>query len=212
LKADSILFDLDGTIWDSTEPAAVVWNQVAKRNPSISDKVTGEGLKKVYGLPLEEIARRIFKSVPEEVALQTMEICVVEQNPYFIENRGALLGDVEKVLKGLKEMGYRLFIISNCRAGYIEAFLEAWNFAKYFEDIISPGISGKLKADNIRIICDKWNLKASVYVGDTKGDGDASYEAGVPFVYARYGFGSTDQFDAVVDSFEELLEEPWSKL
>ncbi len=212
MKADSILFDLDGTIWDSTEPAAVVWNQVAKENPAIKDNVTKEELKKVYGLPLEEIARRIFKSVPDEVAQETMEICVVRQNPYFLEHKGALLGDVEDVLKQLKDRGYKMFIISNCRAGYIEAFLEAWKFSSYFEDIISPGISGKLKADNIRIIKDKWQLKSPVYVGDTKGDGDASFEAGVPFVFARYGFGATEQFDAVADSFEALLEEPWTAI
>ena len=68
LKADSILFDLDGTIWDSTEPAAVVWNQVAKRNPSISDKVTGEGLKKVYGLVITSYSIHYTKlyDLPDE--------------------------------------------------------------------------------------------------------------------------------------------------
>lgn len=201
---DSIIFDLDGTMWDSTKGAAVIWSEVAKRNPKIIDEVTPERLKELYGLPLEDIARNLFKSIPEEEAIATMEICVVEQCPYLEKHGGILLGNIEETLKELQKK-YKLFIVSNCRSGYIETFLEAHKLGTYFTDFECPGGTGLLKADNIRIIMERNHLKDPIYVGDTSGDEVAAHEAGIPFVYARYGFGQSSNYEYVIDSFEELL-------
>lgn len=200
---DSIIFDLDGTMWDSTENAAVVWKEIAKKNAKITDEVTGPKLKALYGLPLEDIARGLFLSVPEEVAIETMEECVVAQCPYLAKHGGILLGNIEETLQCLSKT-YRLFIVSNCKSGYIESFLEAHQLGKYFEDFECPGGTGKLKADNIRIVMKRNGLKNPIYVGDTQGDGDAAHEAKIPFVYARYGFGNATEYEYVIDSFEEL--------
>jgi len=200
---DSIIFDLDGTMWDSTKAAAEVWREVAKRNPAITDEITADKLKALYGLLLEEIAVRLFVSVPKETALKTMEECVVEQCPYLAKHGGILLGDVEGTLKELSTR-YPLFIVSNCKSGYIESFLESHKLGKYFKDFECPGGTGLLKADNIRLVMERNHLKDPIYVGDTKGDQMAAKEAGIPFVYARYGFGECDDFDDVIDSFEEL--------
>lgn len=200
---DSIMFDLDGTMWDSTEVAAVVWSEIAVKY-GIKDKVTSERLKTLYGLPLEEIAIQLFPSVSIQEAVKVMEECVVEQCPVLCKSGGTLLGQIEKTLKELKKE-YPLFIISNCRSGYIETFLAAHKLDSYFTDFECPGGSKKLKADNIKLVMERNQLKHPVYVGDTLGDGMAAREAGVPFVYARYGFGKTSDYDFVIDSFEELI-------
>lgn len=200
---DSIIFDLDGTMWDSTENAAIVWKEIAEKDSRITDEVTGPKLKALYGLPLEDIARGLFLSVPEEVAIETMEECVVAQCPYLAKHGGILLGKIEETLKELSKK-YRLFIVSNCKSGYIEAFLEAHKLGQYFDDFECPGGTGKLKADNIRIVMKRNQLRNPIYVGDTGGDGDAAHQAKIPFVYARYGFGSATEYEYVVDSFEQL--------
>ena len=53
---DSIIFDLDGTMWDTTEDAARIWSEIAKRSPDVTDEITGPKLKSLYGLPLVDIA------------------------------------------------------------------------------------------------------------------------------------------------------------
>ncbi len=204
IQTDGILFDLDGTLWDSTEPAAVVWKQVASRYPEITDEVTGPRLKTFYGLPLEDIARGLFKSVPFEKALAVMEICVVEQCPYLIEHKGELLGDIEGTLRKLREKGIKLFIVSNCRAGYIEAFLEGHGFTDLIDDHLCPGDTGELKAANIKKIVEKWGLLAPVYIGDTGGDETAAREAQVPFIFAGYGFGTVNSCNAELKDISEL--------
>jgi phosphoglycolate phosphatase len=201
---ESIIFDLDGTMWDSTKEAAHVWKEVASKNPAITDEITRSTLKALYGLPLEDIAVGLFKSVPSEVAIATMEECVVAQNPYLAKYKGVLLGDIEGTLKKLQEK-YKLFIVSNCKSGYIEAFLEGNQLGKYFEDHLCPGDTGKLKADNIRIIMERNHITSAIYVGDTAGDGKATHEAGLDFVFARFGFGEASDYEYVIDSFEELV-------
>ena len=60
--------------------------------------------------------------------------------------------------------------------------------------------------DNIKTIVDTYHLKSAVYVGDTAGDFQATKEAGLPFIFASYGFGQVTQPDAVISSLHELPE------
>jgi len=48
-------------------------------------------------------------------------------------------------------------------------------------------------------------LLKPVYVGDTEGDLKASRYAGIPFVYAKYGFGNVSEYDQVIKKFDDLL-------
>jgi phosphoglycolate phosphatase len=201
---DSIIFDLDGTLWDATDAAAVVWKEVAKKYPEVTDEITADKLKKLYGQPLEDIAVKLLLSVPRETAIAIMRESTVKQCPYLEEVGGILYEGLVDTLKKLKRK-YRLFIVSNCEEGYIQSFLNAHGLHEYFHDFEYPGRSGVLKADNIRLILKRNNLSHPIYVGDTLGDATASKEAGIPFVFARYGFGHVDEYDYVIDSVGELL-------
>ena len=47
-------------------------------------------------------------------------------------------------------------------------------------------------------------LRKAVYVGDTAGDENASKEAGIPFIWARYGFGTATNPDGIISTISEL--------
>lgn len=203
----AMIFDLDGTLWDSTEAAAKIWSDVAAKYPEVKDTITAEKLKSLYGLPLEDIAERLFVSVPKETAIRVMEECVQVQCPILAKGGAALIGDVAETFRRLRER-YRIFIVSNCQSGYIEAFLEANGMEELVDDFTCPGETGKLKADNIRLICERNGVPVSkvVYIGDTVSDETAARAAGVPFVFAAYGFGTAQQPDYRIEKVEELAE------
>lgn len=202
---DSIIFDLDGTLWDSTDAAAVIWKEVSAEFDEVKDEITADRLKSLYGQPLEDIAVKLLPSIPEERAIEIMWESTKRQCPYLEKEGGILFPGLVETLDKLKER-YKLFIVSNCEEGYIQCFLNAHSLHDYFEDFEYPGRSGVLKADNIRLVLERNNLKNPVYVGDTAGDASASYAAGVPFIYARYGFGDVKEYDTCIDSLTELCE------
>jgi phosphoglycolate phosphatase len=103
-----------------------------------------------------------------------------------------------------------LFIVSNCQCGYIECFLGANGGAPFITDHLCADDTKREKAENIRILVERYGLKSPVLVGDTTSDSIAAEKAGIPFIYAKYGFGEqfgrgrVKDYRFFIDSFEEL--------
>lgn len=201
---DSIIFDLDGTLWDATDGAAAVWAEEAKKLGAVADTVTADKLKALYGLPLEEIAVRLLPSASQETAIAVMRESVIKQCPHLEKDGGILYPGLIETLTELKKK-YKLFIVSNCEEGYIQCFLNAHKLWDIFTDFEYPGRSGQLKAENIKSVVIRNGLENPVYVGDTAGDFAAATKAGVPFIYAKYGFGEVKDYERAIESFPELL-------
>lgn len=202
---DSIIFDVDGTLWDSTETCAHAWTDIIRRETNLNITLTSQTLKGLFGRLLEDIAKTLFPNLSEEEQLSLMHHCCQEEHRALLKECAPLYPDLEETLKKLSEK-YRLFIVSNCQAGYIEVFLQSSGLGKYFEGHLCPGDTGNAKADNIMQIIRDYQLTSPVYVGDTDGDYHASKTAGVPFVFASYGFGSVATPDYTIKSPGELLK------
>ena len=46
----------------------------------------------------------------------------------------------------------------------------------------------------------------AVYVGDTAGDEESARVAGIPFIFAKYGFGEAKAPDYLLEEFSQLPE------
>ena len=49
-------------------------------------------------------------------------------------------------------------------------------------------------------------IPSAAYVGDTQGDLEAARLAGIPFVWAAYGFGNPEAWEARLEAFCQLTE------
>lgn len=202
---DGIIFDVDGTLWDSTPVVEEAWNQ-ALNDFGIKDiTITADDLKGLFGLPMDDIIARILPDEPLERRLEFRPYCFAYEERYLEEKAGIPYPNLAETLRELKKK-YPLTIVSNCQAGYIELFLRKLGLEDVFIDHLCPGDTGLLKADNIKIIAQRNNIKNPVYVGDTIMDAKACKEAGVPMVFAAYGFGKVDNPDWTINSFKELLD------
>ena len=202
---NSIIFDLDGTLWDSRDAVAAVWNKVINQYENINKEITTDDLKKTMGLPFDEVGKRLLPDFDNELREKILKECIDVENDYLREQGGILYENLESVLKNLSQK-YKLFIVSNCQEGYIEAFYDYHKLEKYFIDYENPGRTGLSKGENIKLIIERNQLSNPVYVGDTDGDQKAAKQAGIPSVYARYAFGEVTEYDYVIDRFDELLE------
>ena len=202
---NAVIFDVDGTIWDSTEKVALSWRNTCARYSIPSSHITADRLKKEFGKLLPDIGRSVFPNLPEDEVLRLTEECCEDENRY-------LLIDPPKAYDGIHELFQTLskeipiFIVSNCQAGYIEAMLEATGLGAFVTDHLCPGDTGKAKAANICQIIDQYSLTNAVYVGDTAGDAKAASAADIPFIFAAYGFGEVTDAAATINAPLELLQ------
>ena len=202
---DSIIFDVDGTLWDATEIITRSWNEYIHEKEHMDMEIDPVYLSSLFGRLLSDIAKHIFPELPEEEQLRIIEGCCKAEEEALLKDCAPLYEGLEDTLKELSGR-YPLYIVSNCQAGYIEAFLETSGLGKYFKGHLCPGDTGMEKGKNIMKICRDYNLKSPVYVGDTMGDYNACQEAGVPFIWAAYGFGDVKTPWKRIERPADLLE------
>ena len=201
---DSIIFDVDGTLWDSTDVVAKAWTDYLRQKEQIDLTITAGQLKTLFGKPLAEIAALVFPEYPENEQLRLIDGCCEAEHALLHITGAPLYEDLEKALQILSAQ-YPLYIVSNSQCGYIELFLEKTGFAKYFQGHLCNGDTGLDKGSNIRQIADQNGLKDPVQVGDTMGDFEACRKAGVPFVLAEYGFGEVSEPDMRISKPMDLI-------
>lgn len=89
MKAEAILFDLDGTMWNATSGILKTWNQVVANYPECrKELISSEELSGCFGLPMTEIADRLFPDVTQEKQQMLMDECCVLENQYLSEHGG----------------------------------------------------------------------------------------------------------------------------
>jgi len=190
---DSVIFDLDGTLWDSRVNVCASWNAVlAQRWPELG-QLTVEQFLAQMGKMMPDIGQSLFPHLTLEQSNEVVDACGLYENEYVAEHGGVLYEGLEPMLEELSKK-YRLFVVSNCQSGYIEAFFTAHGLGKYFTDIECFGNTELTKAENIRLVIERNGLTAPVYVGDTAMDASSAAKAGVPFIWASYGFGEVENF------------------
>ncbi len=202
---ESIILDIDGTLWDSRALVAEGYNIQLQQEGLGHLCVDAEVLKPLFGKVLEEIADILFVSIPAPERYELMARCMRTENLHMHQDpcRIGYPGIREAVEELAKK--YRLFIVSNSEQGYPELCMEKLGLTPYIEGHLCYGDTGTSKGKTIRTLMEKHNIGSCVYVGDTQGDYEATLEAGIPFIWASYGFGSPAGFDARIDKFEDLL-------
>lgn len=201
----AVVFDLDGTLWDATGQVFKIWNRVFERRPGLTIRLTRHDMENYMGKTMEEIGGMLFPELDEPARKAIMEECGKEEVVYLREHGAALYDGARETIALLKRE-YDLYIVSNCQEGYVNSFLTAHRFEDDFKDIEMSGRTGMDKGENIRLLMERNGVTQAVYVGDTRGDEIAARFAGIPFIYAAYGFGQAVRPDRIIHSIRELPE------
>lgn len=198
-----VLFDLDGTLWDSSQSVADSYN-IALEKLGCDLRVNRADIMSVMGKTMYDIAHILFDKISPDKAEYIMDCCTETENEYIKTHGGMVYDGVEQTLKALKNDGWFVACVSNCQSGYIESFLDYSGYGYLFDDTECWGNTKMLKADNIKLVAQRSCLDETVYVGDTMGDYNSALEAGVKFVHAAYGFGSAPDGTPAVSDISEV--------
>jgi phosphoglycolate phosphatase len=204
MKPPALIFDIDGTIWDSTVIVAAGYNAYLDKLGHPELHVTADLLKSLFGRTMTEIADALFSGFPPEERYEMMRGCMASEHEFLEKDpcRIAFPGVVE-ALTNLCET-HELYVVSNSQSGYPQLMMEKLGIGHLFRGHLCFGDTGTHKGKTIRILMERHGITDAVYIGDTQGDLEASRWAGIPFLFCRYGFGAPAEYDMAVDSPEEL--------
>ncbi len=207
LPFDSYIFDMDGTLWDAVDSYCAVWNRTIDDLGVKAPHVTRPRLEKLMGTPLGGIYDVLVGAAADRAAFNA----ALRHNEDIMMPAlgGRLYPGAKSTLEELGRRGARLFMVSNCSPKGLPDFLSFTGLKPLIGDWRSYGANGLEKDANIRQLVERYNLRHPVYVGDTAGDCANSHAAGLPFVWAAYGFGhNVTDADYIITDITQLLNLP----
>jgi phosphoglycolate phosphatase len=205
MTIESIIFDIDGTLWDSRALVAEGYNSQLRQEGYDHLCVTPEDLKPLFGKTMTEIADILFASLPVPLRYELLERCMEAENNHLHTSPCDNLA-YPGIREAMEQLGkeYRLFIVSNSQQGYPEVCMDKMGIGHLIQGHLCFGDTGTEKGLTILELMRRHNITDAVYIGDTQGDYEATVVAGVPFVWAAYGFGTPAGFAARADHASAL--------
>ena len=199
-----ILFDMDGTLWNTADITYKVANEVG-RNYIECIHIPKEAIDMSMGCGKEDSSRNympyLTKERREEIATVMMEKVTKELNKYG----GTVYPGVIDTIKELSK-NYKLGIVTNNTSDYAKCFARTTDTNEYFEYLYgAASYEGITKGELLKKIINDNNLEDVIYVGDTPIDKEATVVANIPFIFAKYGFGDVEEYDYAIEEFKDLL-------
>lgn len=207
---DIILFDFDGTIYDTLEGITKSM-QYALNQQGIYPKL--DELKCFAGPPLHDKLEEVYGFTGEKAD----EVVRVfrERYAHIGIYESCIFHGVEELLKKLKAAGKRLGIATSKPEVMANKLLEMQNIREYFEVVSGSSVSGKLSSKDIilrealrRFGSDGEN---AVLVGDTKYDVMGAHKCALTCIGVRYGYAADGELEdagakLIAENTEELYK------
>ena len=206
MRFESLIFDIDGTLWDSRVLVAEGYNLQLQEEGLAQFRTDPETLKALFGKVMTDIADALFPTLPAQERYPLMERCMARENRYLHENPCQVgYPGIRETLEALSR-NHRLFIVSNSQCGYPEVCMEKLGIRELISGHLCFGDTQAPKGETIRILMERHGITSAAYIGDTQGDADAARDAGIPFVWASYGFGEASGWIAKADTPADLTD------
>lgn len=206
IAEDNLIFDLDGTLFDSAPEILVCLKKALQlNNIDINDNLN----KSIIGPPLKETLKNLVQKK------DTVKIDKIIEN--FIElydsdycYKTKLYKGVQETLKIL-EKKKNLILITNKRIVPTEKMLKNSKIIELFDNYFSVDPNDQSKKDKSTLISKtikdyKINPQNTAYIGDTMGDFIASKKNNIKFIFAGWGYGKyVEDADLHLTDIREML-------
>lgn len=214
-----ILFDLDGTLIDSVPDLAVAVNHMLE---ALGRETFSEDVIRYWvGNGAQVLVKRALSG--ESIVDENLDLALFEKAldiflTFYAQNLAITTEpypNVTSTLNALKEMGYRLAIVTNKPFDFVGPILESLNLSDLFEFYVGGDSLAQKKPYPMPLlhICEKLGVTVDecVMVGDSKNDILAANAAKMQSIGVSYGYNYGEDIgfynpDVVVDDFADILK------
>lgn len=189
-KFNTVIFDMDGTLFNSEDLALRAANDAMDK---ISSKhqmqpLSSEDIRDALGMTSKDYYATLYASLSDEDQKKAKQICNQLESQYVKEHLGSLFPDVIETLEILKKNNISLNLATNSCLVYMEAITQFYNFPEYMDiRLCADSKNGMTKTEMISDIM-KQTKKPHVMVGDRYFDQRAAADNNIPFICCDYGY------------------------
>ena len=208
-----VLFDLDGTISDSSE-GITKGIKIALESMGIHEEV--ENLHKFIGPPLKYSFTTFYGFNEEQCVKAVKKYREYYSQTGLFENRA--YDGIDELLKKIKESGRKIAVATSKPEKFSIQILEKFGLLSYF-DVVSGATMDGVRGDKSEVIEEALkrfgnpDKKDVVLVGDTRFDAEGAKQVGIECIGVLYGFGTRESLEqAGVNMIAERIEDIYSFL
>lgn len=189
----AVLFDLDGTLVDSSEGITKSVQYALEKYNIIENNL--EKLKPFIGPPLHSSFMKYY-DFDEKSAFEAVEVYRERYRPIGLFEC-SLYPNVEACLRILKEQGYRIALASSKPEEMCRQILEHFNITELFDEVAGSTLDGRIvtKIQVLEELFGRWNdisKDEMILVGDTIFDIEGANAAGISSIGVSFGFGDIE--------------------
>lgn len=196
-KFDLILFDLDGTVFDTADTILNSLKATVK-NAGLRT-LTEEEVNTFIGPPIIDSLKRYYPEMSDE----EINSLTQEYRKYYLEYellKAKPFNHIPEVIVKLKENGYKVALATYKLMKCVTPLFDYYDMTKYFDTLRgSINEKGLTKTDIMKLAiedCKVIDYDKVCMIGDTEHDYRGAMNLGVAFIGVNYGAG-----------FKELTEE-----
>lgn len=208
----AILFDLDGTLIDSSE-GITKSTQYALAHYGIIENDLSK-FYKFIGPPLVASFKKYY-DFPEEQAVEAVAVYRERYNKIGLFECSLYPG-VRECIEKLKAQGYLIGMASSKPEVSCRRILEHFGILELFDDVVGATFDGRIdtKEEVLNEVMRRWSdvpKDEMCLIGDTMFDVEGANQVGIRTVAVTFGFGNVQEMVeagavAVCDDMEELPE------
>lgn len=204
-KINTVLFDFDGTVMDTSDVIIKSWQHTFKTVEGKERPV--EQIIRTFGEPLLFTMERVLPQIPAEDGLEIYR----SYHRYNFSELISVYPGIVEMLKEVKKAGLKTAVVTSRLKGTTYEGLEKHGLKGYFDCIITADECTKHKPDPEPILVALEKLNASpeeaLMVGDTMFDILCAKNAGVKSVLVGWAMAVTEEEKTGADKPDYIIEE-----
>ena len=208
-KINTILFDFDGTLMDTNEVIIQSWQYAFKKIKGVEGD--RDAIIRTFGEPLALTLKKFFGGTEEDIA-EFLRVYRDYQTNVF-EDEIVLFPGVYDMLRKLKELGYRMAVVTSRLSQSTYEGLRKFGVLDLFDVVVTADDTKAHKPDpepaNIALAKLGVSAEEAVMVGDTRMDMGCAKNAGLISVLVGWSMAiiedPADQPDYVVEKADDLI-------